>query len=84
MKIRRKKKNPVVERARKEAEKDLAIVKKDAKEALAAAKAEFNQAEKIIDKKIRTHPEEAVLVAAAIGAAVGALATYGALKKKKK
>ena len=84
MKKTSKKTNQIIERARKEAEKDLAIVKKDAKEALAKAKIEFNQAEKIIDKKIRTHPEEAVLVAAAIGAAIGALATYSALKKKKK
>jgi ElaB/YqjD/DUF883 family membrane-anchored ribosome-binding protein len=79
-----KAKNKVVEEAKKEAKIALGIAKKDAKEALAIAKAKFEKAHKDIDKQIESHPEQAVLVAATLGAAVGALATYGVLKRKKK
>jgi len=79
-----KKSNPAVERARKEAKKALEVARKDAKAALAKAKAKFKEAEKHLDKKIQSHPEQAVLVAGAIGAAVGGLVAYSVLKNKKK
>jgi len=78
-----KKKNPAIELAKKDAKIAMDIAKKDAKKALAIAKVKFEQAHKVIDKKIETHPEQAVLVAATLGAAIGALATYAVLKKKK-
>lgn len=79
-----KKKNPTVELAKKDAKIAVAVAKKKAKEALAAAKIKFAAAHKSIDKKIETHPDEAVLIAATLGAAVGALAGYAVAKKKKK
>ena len=66
------------------AQKDAAIARKRAKAAMAQAKVKFKAAEKAMDKKIQTHPEQAVLIAGAIGAAIGALATYEVLKSKGK
>ncbi len=60
------------------------MAKKQVTQALASAKVHLARAEKDIHKKIQTHPEQAVLIASAIGIAVGALATYGILKTKKK
>jgi|GEM_PF-1653613 len=79
-----KKINPAIARAEAQAKKALAIARKDAKKALATAKAKFKAAEKHLDKKIQSHPEQAVLVAGAIGAAVGGLVAYSVLKNKKK
>ena len=72
-----------VEIAKKDAKKAMEVAKKDAKAALAKAKAKFNEAHKSIDKKIESHPEQAVLVAATLGAAIGALAAYKVIKRKK-
>jgi len=66
------------------AKKDSELAKKRAKAAMAQAKVKFKAAEKVMDKKIQTHPEQAVLIAGAIGAAIGALATYEVLKSKGK
>ncbi|MFA6419969.1 MAG: hypothetical protein WCW13_04145 [archaeon] len=70
--------------AKKEAEIAIAATRKQAKEALIHAKAKFREAEKVVNKKIQTHPEKAVLIAAAIGATIGAIATYGAIKSSSK
>ena len=78
------KKNKTIELAKKDIRIAEAVAKKKAKEALAVAKVKFAAAHKSIDKKIETHPDQAVLIAAALGAAVGALATYAVTKKKKK
>ena len=81
--MKAKKGNKAIEIAKKDAKIALNIAKKDAKEALAIAKVKFEKAHKAIDKKIETHPEQAVLVAATLGAAIGALAAYKILKRKK-
>ncbi|MDO8661417.1 MAG: hypothetical protein Q7K43_06000 [Candidatus Woesearchaeota archaeon] len=62
----------------------LSAAQKKAKETLAVAKVKFKEAEKVVAKKIQTHPEQAVLIAAALGAVVGALVTYGAMKNSAK
>lgn len=59
-------------------------VKKDAEKALAKATQSLQKAQKDVAKRIRENPEHAVLIAAAVGAAVGALATIGVMKRKKK
>jgi ElaB/YqjD/DUF883 family membrane-anchored ribosome-binding protein len=76
-------KKGIIKDTEEKAAKALAASKKKAKAALAAAKAKFNKAHAAIDKKIETHPDKAVLVAGALGAAVGGLAVYALLKKKK-
>ena len=73
----------VIKNAEKKAAQAIAASKKKAKAALAAAKAKFQKAHAAIDKKIETHPDKAVLVAGALGAAIGGLAVYTLLKKKK-
>ncbi len=60
------------------------MAKRQVTKALASAKVHLQRAEKDIHKKIHTNPEQAVLIASAIGVAVGALATYGILKSRKK
>ena len=62
----------------------VALAKKEAKEVMTKAKAKLKEAELAVDKKIQTHPEQAVLIAGAIGAAVGAIAAYGIMHSKAK
>ncbi len=76
-------KKNVIQNAEKKAGAALAASKKKAKAALAAAKAKFQKAHAAIDKKIETHPDKAVLVAGALGAAIGGLVAYKLLKGKK-
>lgn len=64
--------------------RQIEMAKKSVTKALASAKTHLQRAEKDIHKKIQTNPEQAVLIASAIGVAVGALATYGILKSRKK
>lgn len=65
-------------------EKEINLAQKKAAKVLDKAQAHLKQARKNIDAKIKTNPEEAVMIASAIGVALGALATYGILKSKKK
>ena len=53
-----------------------------ARKAFAAAKTKFNKAEKEVNKHIKKDPAKAVLLAAGIGAAIGAI-TMLVLSKKK-
>ncbi|MFA5411795.1 MAG: hypothetical protein WC350_00395 [Candidatus Micrarchaeia archaeon] len=53
-----------------------------AKKAIVTARAKFKAAEKAVNKHIKNDPEKAVLIAAGIGAAIGAI-TMLALKRKK-
>lgn len=55
---------------------------KTARIQLAAAKKKFNAAHKSANAAVRRNPEKAVLIAAALGAAIGA-ATAVALRRKK-
>lgn len=64
--------------------KQMDAVKKQAEQAMAAAKAHLRGAEKKVVARIKKNPEQAVLIAAAVGAAVGAIATFSAMKGKKK
>ncbi|MFA6065269.1 MAG: hypothetical protein WCW44_03820 [archaeon] len=77
-------KGNIIKNTEKKAAKAIAASKKKAKAALAAAKAKFNKTHAAIDKKIETHPDKAVLVAGALGAAIGGIAVYSLLKGKKK
>lgn len=65
-------------------EKQIKIAQKEAAKVMNKAQAQLNQAKKNIEAKIKTNPKEAIMVASAIGVALGALATYGILKSKKK
>lgn len=53
-----------------------------AKKAFALAKTKFRAAEKAVNKHIKKDPAKAMLIAAGIGAAIGAV-TMLALKRKK-
>ncbi len=61
-------------------------IKKDveikAKKAIADAEKKFATARKTMDNHIKNEPEKAVLIAAAVGAAIGAI-TMMALHKRK-
>lgn len=63
---------------------DVEKMKKQAQQAMANAKAHLRKAEKDVAAKIKKNPEQAVLIAAAVGAAVGALATFAVTRGKKK
>ncbi len=65
-------------------EKQIEAAKRQAAKVMDKAQVHLKQARKNIDAKIKTNPEEAVLIASAIGVALGALATYGILKSRKK
>ena len=54
-----------------------------AKKAFAAAKTKFNKAEKEVNKHIKKDPAKAVLIAAGIGAAIGAITMLALTRKKK-
>ncbi len=58
-------------------------VKAQAQKAMVTAKAHLKKAEKDVAAKIKKNPEQAVLIAAAVGAAVGAIATFAATRRKK-
>ena len=62
---------------------DLEKMKAQAEKAMQTAKAHLKKAEKDVAARIRKNPEQAVLIAAAVGAAVGAIATFAATRKKK-
>ncbi len=62
---------------------DVEKVKAQAEKAMQTAKAHLKKAEKDVAARIRKNPEQAVLIAAAVGAAVGAIATFVATRKKK-
>ena len=66
------------------ATKQVDKVKKDAEKAIVQATNALKKAQKDVANRIRKNPEHAVMIAAAVGAAVGAIATFGAMKKKKK
>jgi ElaB/YqjD/DUF883 family membrane-anchored ribosome-binding protein len=53
-----------------------------AKKALTLVRTKFRNAEKEIDRHIKNNPEKAVLLAAGIGAAIGAVTTYALTRKK--
>ena len=55
---------------------DVEMVRAEAKKAMEVAKAKFAEAEKHVEKEIRANLKRAVLVAAGLGAAVGALTAY--------
>jgi ElaB/YqjD/DUF883 family membrane-anchored ribosome-binding protein len=65
-------------------DKQIKLAQKQATKMLDKAQVQLKQARKNIEGKIKTNPHEAMLIASAIGVAVGALATYGILNKKKK
>ncbi len=65
-------------------EKQIKIAQKEAAKVMNKAQAQLKQARKNIEARVKTNPKEAVMVASAIGVALGALATYGILKSKKK
>jgi len=54
-----------------------------AKKAIKAAETKFQHVKKTVHNSIRKDPEKAVLVAAAVGAAIGAIAMMMISKKKK-
>lgn len=56
--------------------------RKEAVNALAIAKRKFSDVEHVVNKKIRNDPEKAVLIAAGIGAAIGAIMTYALARKR--
>jgi hypothetical protein len=62
-------------------------IKKDAeikaKKAIKAAEEKFNHVKKTVHNGIKKDPEKAVLIAAAVGAAIGAIAMMMLNKKKK-
>lgn len=53
-----------------------------AKKAIADAEKKFAAARKTMDKHIKDEPEKAVLLAAAVGAAIGAVTMLALTKKK--
>ena len=65
-------------------EKQIKIAQKEAAKVMNKAQAQLKQARKNIEARVKTNPKEAVMVASAIGVALGALATYGIVKSKKK
>ena len=65
-------------------EKQIKIAQKEAAKVMNKAQAQLKQARKNIEARVKTNPKEAVMVASAIGVALGALATYGILKSNKK
>jgi len=67
----------------KKVKKKAGVMTKQAAKIVSDAKVQLKNAQKGIDEKIKSNPEEAVVIAAAVGVALGALATYGVLKKKK-
>lgn len=67
-----------------EAQKKIQAAQKHAAKAMDKAQVQLKQARKNIDARIKTNPEEAVLIASAIGVAMGALAAYGVMRGKKK
>ena len=68
---------------KKAMQKEVALARKKAQKVVAEAKAHLKHAEKQIDAKIKKNPEEAMAIAAAVGVALGALAAYGVMKRKK-
>lgn len=58
------------------------VAEAKAKKAIAEAEAKFDKARKSMDAHIKKEPEKAVLMAAAVGAAIGAI-TMMALHKRK-
>jgi len=77
--MKSKAKNQFYGNAQKNAEMAMVVTQKQAKEALEAAKVKFKKVEKVVHKKIQTHPEQAMLIAATVGAVIGALAIYGVM-----
>ena len=65
-------------------EEFLEHAKNDAKMALDMAKAKFKEAENAVDEAIHKDPVHAAMIAAGIGAAIGAAVTFAMMKKKKK
>ncbi len=65
------------------ANKNIKNAEKKAKKALQDAEAKFAELKKNVHTQIRKEPEKAVVVAAALGAAVGAV-TMLALSRRKK
>ena len=63
---------------------ELVKQEKKAKQKLATAKKKFVAAEKKIHSVLKKHPERAVLVATALGAAIGAAVTAGMKHKKRR
>ncbi len=59
------------------------VTEAKAKKAVAAAQHKFNEVKKDMDAHIKKEPEKAVLLAAAVGAALGAVSVYLLTKKKK-
>jgi|GEM_PF-6385757 ElaB/YqjD/DUF883 family membrane-anchored ribosome-binding protein len=53
-----------------------------AKKAIAEAEARFKKARKDMDAHIRKEPEKAVILAAAVGAAIGAVTMLALTRKK--
>lgn len=60
------------------------MVREKAQEALEMAQKKFMMAEKKIERYIQTHPAQALLIAAGIGAAIGASMMSSKDKAKKK
>ena len=58
------------------------VTEKHVKDAMVAAKSKFVKAEKEVAKHIKKNPEKAVLIAAGIGAAIGAITALALSKKK--
>ncbi|MFA6530090.1 MAG: hypothetical protein WCT31_00025 [Candidatus Micrarchaeia archaeon] len=54
-----------------------------ARKAIAEAEKKFAHVKKSMDAHIKEEPEKAVLVAAAVGAAIGAIATLAITHRKK-
>ncbi len=57
--------------------------KEDARKAMELAKAKFMEAEKEVETSIKSDPVRAAMIAAGLGAAVGAAVTFALMRKKK-
>lgn len=64
--------------------REVEMAKKNVTKALASARTQYSRLEKDVRKKINSNPEQAMLIAGAIGAAIGAVATHTILNRKKK
>lgn len=65
-------------------EEFLERAKNEARIAMEMAKAKFKDAEKSVDAAIHKDPVHAAMIAAGIGAAIGAAVTFAMMRKKKK
>lgn len=58
--------------------------KQDAMKAMELARARFRQAEDEMERTIKKDPVRATVIAAGLGAAIGAAVTFALMKRKKK